>query len=216
MIKMIVSPSILNANYVNLNKDIMQLQKAEPNSIHVDIMDGRFVQNITWGPKTIAAIKEITTLPIDVHLMVNEPERNLDDYIKLKLNTIIIHVESTLYLRKNLLLIKEEGIRSGVALKLETPINQIKHCLDLVDVVLLLSSDEGFGNQSFQPIVIEKVSEIKKLRSKYDLRFDIELDGGINLETAEISKKAGVDIIAVGSYVMNNDKKVAINNLKNI
>lgn len=216
MIKMIVSPSILNANYVNLNKDIMQLQKAEPNSIHVDIMDGRFVQNITWGPKTIAAIKEITTLPIDAHLMVNEPERNLDDYIKLKLNTIIIHVESTLYLRKNLLLIKEEGIRSGVALKLETPINQIKHCLDLVDVVLLLSSDEGFGNQSFQPIVIEKVSEIKKLRSKYDLRFDIELDGGINLETAEISKKAGVDIIAVGSYVMNNDKKVAINNLKNI
>lgn len=216
MIKMIVSPSILNANYVNLNKDIMQLQKAEPNSIHVDIMDGRFVQNITWGPKTIAAIKEITTLPIDAHLMVNEPERNLGDYIKLKLNTIIIHVESTLYLRKNLLLIKEEGIRSGVALKLETPINQIKHCLDLVDVVLLLSSDEGFGNQSFQPIVIEKVSEIKKLRSKYDLRFDIELDGGINLETAEISKKAGVDIIAVGSYVMNNDKKVAINNLKNI
>lgn len=213
---MLISPSILNADYLNLERDIKKLEKAGADSIHVDIMDGRFVKNITWGPPTVAAIKKSTSLPIDIHLMVHEPELTLTDYTNQNVSTIFIHPESTVFLRKNILTIKEYGLRAGVALKLETPIDQIIYCLELVDVVLLLSCDEGFGGGAFQPIVLEKVSALNDLRTQKDLDYKIMLDGGINLETGKQSGKAGADILVAGSYVLNNDIKTAITNLKSL
>ncbi|HLR41745.1 MAG TPA: ribulose-phosphate 3-epimerase [Pseudogracilibacillus sp.] len=213
---MLISPSILNADYLNLERDIKQLEIAGADSIHVDIMDGKFVKNITWGPPTVAAMKQITSLPIDVHLMVCEPELNIEDYIRQDVSSIFIHPESTIFLRKNLLAIKEAGLKSGVALKLETPTDQIIYCLELVDVVLLLSCDEGFGGGSFQNFVIDKVSALKTMRTQYGLNYKIMMDGGINLETGKLSKNAGADILVAGSYILNADKKIAIENLKNL
>jgi len=211
---MLVSPSILNADYMNLEKDIKRIDKAGADRLHIDIMDGRFVGNVTWGPPTISAIKKITNLPIDVHLMVSEPERFIDEYIKLNVNCILIHPESTFLLRKILLKIKDKGILAGVALKLETSIDQIRYVLELVDEVLLLSSDEGFGGGDFQSLVLKKVSYLKRLRRSENLDFKIELDGGINLKTAGQAKEVGTDIIVSGSYVIENE--IAIKKLKQL
>src|SRR5699024_6496336 len=211
---MLVSPSILNADYMNLEKDIKRIDKAGADRLHIDIMDGRFVRNITWGPPTVSAIKKITNLPIDIHLMVSEPERFIDDYIELDVNCVLIHPESTYFLRKVLLEIKDKGILAGVALKLETSVDQIMYALELVDEVLLLSSDEGFGGGEFQSLVLKKVSYLKRLRRSENLNFKNQIDGGINLKTAERAKKMGIDIIVSGSYVIKNE--VAIKKLKQL
>ncbi|MFC3780661.1 ribulose-phosphate 3-epimerase [Bacillus chungangensis] len=213
---MIVSPSILSADFLNLERDIKRLESADANFIHIDIMDGVFVDNITWGPSTVSEIRKITSLTLDVHLMVNKPERIIDEYIKTKANIITIHPESTIFLRKTLLQIKNSGLKAGLALKLETPINAIENCLDLIDVVLLLTCDEGFGGMDFHPLSLEKISLLSKWRRDQGLDFKIEVDGGVNLETGKLCKEAGADILVSGSYIFKRDMKKAINLLKNV
>lgn len=213
---MIISPSILNADYVNLENEINQLEKAGANAIHIDIMDGRFVQPITWGPTTVSAIEKVTSLPLEIHLMVDEPERNIEAYINAKPDSIMIHPESTVFLRKILLLIKQAGIRAGIALKLETPSDVILNCLDLLDVVLVVSCDEGFGGQPFHSLALDKISFLNKIRSDHQMNFAIEVDGGIDLKTAKQSKNAGADILVAGSYIFKNNKYEAIHALKNV
>src|SRR5699024_6558955 len=137
--------SILSADFLNLERDINRLEMAGTDLVHIDIMDGKFVKNITWGPSTIASIRQITSLPLDVHLMIDQPELMIDKYLKTKADIITIHPESTVYLRKLIKMIKNNGLKAGVALKLETPIQSIENCLDLLDVVLFLTCDEGFG-----------------------------------------------------------------------
>ncbi|MDQ0177281.1 ribulose-phosphate 3-epimerase [Bacillus chungangensis] len=212
----IVSPSILSADFLNLERDIKRLESADANFIHIDIMDGVFVDNITWGPSTVSEIRKITSLTLDVHLMVNKPERIIDEYIKTKANIITIHPESTIFLRKTLLQIKNSGLKAGLALKLETPINAIENCLDLIDVVLLLTCDEGFGGMDFHPLSLEKISLLSKWRRDQGLDFKIEVDGGVNLETGKLCKEAGADILVSGSYIFKRDMKKAINLLKNV
>lgn len=213
---MIVSPSILSADFLNLERDIKRLESAGANFIHIDIMDGVFVDNITWGPSTVSEIRKITSLTLDVHLMVHKPERIIDEYIKTKANIITIHPESTIFLRKTLLQIKNSGLKAGLALKLDTPIHVIENCLDLIDVVLLLTCDEGFGGQDFHPLSLEKISLLSKWRRDQGLDFNIEVDGGINLETGKLCKEAGADILVSGSYIFKGDMKRAITLLKNV
>ena len=213
---MIVSPSILSADFLNLERDIKRLESAGANFIHIDIMDGVFVDNITWGPSTVSEIRKITSLTLDVHLMVHKPERIIDEYIKTKANIITIHPESTIFLRKTLLQIKNSGLKAGLALKLDTPIHAIENCLDLIDVVLLLTCDEGFGGQDFHPLSLEKISLLSKWRRDQGLDFKIEVDGGVNLETGKLCKEAGADILVSGSYIFKRDMKRAITLLKNV
>lgn len=211
-----ISPSILSADFLNLERDIRKLEFCGADSIHIDIMDGIFVENITWGPSTVAEIRKITSLPLDVHLMVDKPERLLATYISTKANRISIHPESTVFLRSNLLKIKKFGIEAGIALKLETPVQIIENCLDIVDAVLILTCEEGFGGNAFQPLAFKKIAQVVKWRTKQNLNFKIIVDGGINRETARMCKELGVDILVAGSYIFNQDFSRAVHLLRNV
>lgn len=213
---MFVSPSILNADYLNLERDIKLLEKAGADAIHIDIMDGRFVEYTTWGSATISAIRNVTTLPLEVHLMVEEPERSIKEYVETGADTIIIHPESTVSLRRTLLYIKRANVKAGIALKLETSVDAILHCLDLLDVVLLLTCDEGFGGQPFQMTSINKIYQVAELRRLHQLNLSIIVDGGIGLDTGKLCKEAGADVLVAGSYIFNQDKTKAIQSLKNL
>ncbi|WP_153720927.1 ribulose-phosphate 3-epimerase [Sporosarcina cascadiensis] len=213
---MIVSASILSADFLNLERDIRLLEEKGTEFIHIDIMDGRFVTNITWGPATVKAIRKITELPIEVHLMIAEPERSIKNYLDSEADFFVIHPESTQFLRKTLLEIKNAGKKAGIALKLETPVDTIRHCLDVVDLVLFVTCDEGFGGQSFHPLSLEKIAEVAKWRKEYKLNFQIEVDGGINSETAAQCKAAGADIAVSGSFIFRDDIQEAIERLKSV
>lgn len=213
---MIVSPSILSADFLNLERDILQLEQAGADLIHIDIMDGVFVYNITWGPSTIKAVRKITNLPLEVHLMIDKPERLIDSYLSTDADFFIIHPESTQFLRKTLLAIKNAGKKAGIGLKVETSVDSILHCLDLVDIVLFVTCDEGFGGQSFQPFALQKIAKVARWRQEFELDFHIEVDGGINDRTAKQCKEVGANIAVTGSFVFKDDMKSAIRLLKDL
>lgn len=212
---MIVSASILNADILQLRNEIKNLENAGTDHIHIDVMDGRFVQATTYGENVVAAIKDVTNLPIEVHLMIQRPEIFIERFIEVQPNIIFIHPESSEFVRHCLLKIKSAGLKAGIALKLDTPL-QIDYYLDLVDVVLLVTCDEGFGGNPFQTISLKKIVELKKIREDGGFNFMIEVDGGINEKTAGQCKEAGADILVSGSYILNYNPQESIEKLKNI
>jgi len=218
VISLIISSSILSADYLNLERDINALENASADAIHIDIMDGRFVQNTTWGSPTVSAIRKITRLPLEVHLMICQPECQIEEYVDAGVDVIFIHLESTVHLRRTLQLIRQSNIKAGVALKLETPVDVSQCCLDLVDVVLLLTCDDGFGGQPFQPLALQKISQLKELQKANNFNFRIEVDGGIGIESGQMCKNAGADVLVAGSFIFNHPKSMAkaIQLLKNV
>lgn len=210
-----IAPSILSADFANLQRDIEIVEKNGADLIHIDAMDGQFVPNLTLGPNVVSAIRRITTLPLDVHLMIDTPERFVDEFAKAGADYITVHVEATNHLHRVLQQIKSHGIKCGVVINPATPVSAIECVLADVDLVLVMTVNPGFGGQSFIPMTLEKVKQLAILREQNHYNYLIEVDGGINHKTVKICREAGVDIAVAGSYIYDsNDIKEAIDSLK--
>ncbi|MBN2096249.1 ribulose-phosphate 3-epimerase [Candidatus Peregrinibacteria bacterium] len=203
-----IAPSILGADYGDLNH---YLQKLEPFSdlFHVDVMDGNFVPNLTIGAVVVNAIK--TTIPLDCHLMINHPEEYIEDFAKAGAHIITVHAEATRDLKKTIEKIHDLGCLAGVSIDPKTPVSKIQKVLPLVDLVLIMSVEPGFGGQAFMPEVLPKIVQIRKAYPE----LDIEVDGGITHETAPLCKSAGANIFVAGSYILKaDDPKAAAEKLR--
>lgn len=194
----IISASILSADWGKLKEEIHLLETAKVDWIHVDVMDGRFVSNITFGVKFVETLRHLTNLPLDVHLMIEEPEKHIDTFIKAGSDLITVHTESTRHLQRLIVNIKEQGPKVGVALNPATSLDSLKWVLNDIDLVLIMSVNPGLGGQKFIPVTLDKVKYFKK---NFDFSGYISVDGGINEITSESILHCGVDVLVVGSYL---------------
>lgn len=198
-----IAPSILSADFANLAHDIQLVEKAGADYIHVDVMDGHFVPNITIGPAVVAAIRPVTKLPLDCHLMIEKPENYIPDFAKAGADIINVHVEATPHIHRALQMIKNANVKAGVTINPGTPVAAIQHVLQMADLVLVMTVNPGFGGQAFIPEAVEKVKELKALKEEFGYHYEIEVDGGIVPETAKICQAAGADVFVAGSYIYN-------------
>lgn len=199
-----IAPSILSADFLKLGEEIKAAGDAGADMLHIDIMDGHFVPNITIGPSIVESIRKITSLPLDVHLMIKEPDRYLRDFIKAGADYLTVHYEASVHLHRTIHWIKESGVKAGVSLNPATPIWSLEHILSDVDIVLLMSVNPGFGGQDFIPQTIDKIKILKKLLREKGLLTFIEVDGGIKLDNAADIISAGADILVMGSAFFNS------------
>ncbi|GEN86545.1 ribulose-phosphate 3-epimerase [Oceanobacillus sp. FSL W8-0428] len=205
-----IAPSILSADFAKLGEEIKEVEKAGADYIHVDVMDGHFVPNITIGPLIADAIKPITNLPLDVHLMIENPDAYIPQFAK-SASIITVHQEACVHLHRTLQLIRSHGVKPGVVINPGTPAEMIKPVLTEVDLVLLMTVNPGFGGQSFIKEVVPKIAQIAAWREEMGLDFEIEIDGGVNEETAPICTENGADVLVAGSAVFNqSNRKEAI------
>ena len=217
MKKIQISPSILSADFSQLGNEIKRLEESGADMIHVDVMDGHFVPNLTIGPPVIKALKKNSSLLFDVHLMISPVHKYIEAYAKAGADIITIHPEATDDLRKSILKIKELKKKVGISLNPETKIDTILNFLQQIDLVLVMSVNPGFGGQKFMPEVISKIKMLKKIQEEKKIDFDIEIDGGINFENSKIAIKAGANILVSGTTIFksnNGDIKKNIELLK--
>jgi len=199
-----VAPSILSADFSRLAEEINRVEQGGADLLHIDVMDGHFVPNITIGPPVIASLRGKTKLPFDVHLMIEEPEKYVDDFIKAGADIVTVHAEATVHLHRLLNYIKSRGIKSGVALNPATPLDTIKYVLDDLDLVLIMSVNPGFGGQKFIPQMLDKIAELRSMASRRGAEILIEVDGGIYEDNASKIIEAGADILVAGSAIYNS------------
>ncbi|HLQ73926.1 MAG TPA: ribulose-phosphate 3-epimerase [Bacillota bacterium] len=202
-----IAPSILSADFAKLGEEIKDVERGGADYIHVDVMDGKFVPNITIGPLIVEAIRPITHLPLDVHLMIEEPERYIEQFAKAGSDIITVHEEATVHLHRTIQLIKDHGVKAGVVINPATPVEMIKHVIADVDLVLLMTVNPGFGGQAFISSVIPKIEQLNEWRSHLGLSFEIEIDGGVNVDTAKLCTDAGADVLVAGSAVFNKENR---------
>ncbi|MDB4231375.1 ribulose-phosphate 3-epimerase [Candidatus Pelagibacter sp.] len=205
MKKIQISPSILSADFSQLGSEIKRLEEGGADMIHVDVMDGHFVPNLTMGPPIIKTLRQYTKLLFDVHLMISPVHKYIKDYADAGADIITIHPEATKDLKNSIELIKSLNKKVGVSLNPETKINLITDLLNDIDLVLIMSVNPGFGGQKFMPEVLEKIKELKKIRDQKNLDFDIEIDGGINFDNNKLAIEAGANILVSGTTIFKNN-----------
>ncbi|WP_020059194.1 ribulose-phosphate 3-epimerase [Bacillus sp. 123MFChir2] len=206
-----IAPSILSADFSRLGEEIKDVEKGGADYIHVDVMDGHFVPNITIGPLIVEAIRPITSLPLDVHLMIENPDQYIEAFAKAGADIITVHVEACSHLHRTIQLIKSQGIKAGVVLNPHTPASVIEHILEDIDMVLLMTVNPGFGGQKFIHSVLPKVKQVADMIRERNLQVEIEIDGGVNTETAKLCVEAGANVLVAGSAVYNEkDRGAAI------
>ena len=209
-----ISPSILSANFSQLGKEVAKLERAGADLIHVDVMDGHFVPNITIGPVVIKSLRKYTSLPFDVHLMVSPVHKYIKNFAKAGADIITIHPEATKNLKKSIKKIKSYGKKVGVSLNPETSINKVIPVLGIIDVVLIMSVNPGFGGQKLIKSTLQKSKKLKKIIVKKKLKVKIEMDGGINFKNSSLVKKSGVDIIVSGTTIFKENNGNYKKNIK--
>lgn len=212
-----IAPSILSADFARLGEEISAVAEAGADVIHIDVMDGHFVPNITIGPLVVEAVRKITDLPLDVHLMISHPDRYLESFAKAGADWITVHVETCHHLHRTIHAIKDLGKKAGAVLNPATPLESLDFILDDLDLVMLMSVNPGFGGQSFIPSTLDKVRRLKAMIDQRGLAVGIELDGGIGLKTIGPAAEAGANIFVAGSAVFGQpDYRAVITKLKQI
>ena len=214
---MIISPSLLSANFSQLGQEIADIEKTEAKWLHYDVMDGHFVPNISFGYSILKDVRKVTDLVLDVHLMISDPLFYLDEFIKAGADYITFHLEAYQDMAKTkqtIQKIKEAHLKAGISIKPNTDVEDVLPLLEILDMVLVMSVEPGFGGQSFMESCLPKIKLLKEYISQNHLDCLVEVDGGINAQTAKLVKEAGVDVMVAGSYIFNkDDRKKAVTSL---
>lgn len=211
-----IAPSILSADFSKLGAEVQEVEEGGADWLHVDVMDGHFVPNLTFGPLVVGAVAPHTGLPLDVHLMIEHPENYIPAFAKAGAHLITVHAEACVHLHRVLHLIKEHGVKAGVAINPATPVSAIAEVLEDVDLVLVMTVNPGFGGQAFIPGTVRKIREIRKLQEQYGIKeLHVEVDGGITADTARTVVEAGADVLVAGSSVFGrSDRAGAISDIR--
>ncbi len=210
-----IAPSILSADFARLYEEIKAVEEAGADYIHIDVMDGHFVPNITFGPIIVKTVKKITDLPLDVHLMISEPDKFIDAFIDAGADILTIHAETSVHLHRSLQKIRFKGKKVGVSLNPATPLNVLKYVLDILDLVLIMTVNPGFEAQEFIYSIIPKIKELRSEIDRRGLKCEIEVDGGINMDTIYIASSAGADVFVSGSAIFySKDYKDTIKRMR--
>jgi ribulose-phosphate 3-epimerase len=217
MAQKLIAPSMLAADFGNLQRDVEMVNNSEADWFHIDVMDGHFVPNISYGFPVIAAIKKYATKPLDVHLMIEKPERYIEEFAKVGADIITVHHESTVHLHRTLRQIKDAGCKAGIVLNLTTPVSVLEDILPECYMILLMSINPGFGGQKFEDITYNRVRKLRAMINEQGLNTRIEIDGGVTNKNIKRLADAGADAFVAGSHVFKSDNQIAtIKNLKEL
>ena len=205
MDKKIIAPSILSADFARLGEEVKAVQDAGADWIHVDVMDGMYVPNISIGPQVVKALKRVTDMPLDVHLMIQDPDRYLDHFIKAGSDYIMVHAEAAVHLQRTVSYIRENGCKAGVSLNPATPLSHLEYVLPDVDMVLIMTVNPGFGGQGFIPQMMDKISDLRTILDSYDREIILQVDGGVKVDNIGEIAAAGADSFVAGSAIFGSD-----------